>query len=81
MGSISGMKVSVSLPDDDVAFLDEVVRQELAPTRSAALHQAVALLRHASLERSYAAAWAEWRDEDGDATWSATDQDGLDAPG
>ena len=39
------MKLSVSLPEDDVAFLDEYTTSHGVPSRSAALQQAVALLR------------------------------------
>ena len=74
------MKVSVSLPDDDVAFLDDYARTR-GDSRSAALHRAVRLLRERGLGPDYAAAWAEWETADAD-TWEAVVGDGLqhDAP-
>ena len=43
------MKISVSLPDEDVEFLDDYARSTEAASRSAALHEAIALLRTAHL--------------------------------
>ena len=59
------MKLSVSLSEEDVAILDEHARTFGLRSRSAALHQAIRLLRHADLERDYAEAWADW-DSTGD---------------
>ncbi len=50
------MKLSVSLPDQDVALLDKYVRSAGLPSRSAAVRHAVRLLRHPDLEQDYAAA-------------------------
>ena len=41
------MKVSVSLPGDDVRFLDEYAKDRGLHSRSAAVHKAVRLLRTA----------------------------------
>ena len=75
------MKLSVSLPEDDVAILDEFARTAGLSSRSAALHHAIRLLRHPELEEDYAAAWDEWQ-ETGDAeAWESSVGDGLaDAP-
>ncbi|WP_214409411.1 ribbon-helix-helix domain-containing protein [Sphaerisporangium fuscum] len=71
------MKLSVSLPDEDIAILDEAIERGEASSRSAAIHTAIQLLRRADLEDSYASAFAEW-DESGDAAlWSSTTSDGL----
>jgi Arc/MetJ-type ribon-helix-helix transcriptional regulator len=75
------MKVSVSLPPDDVAFLDRYATRENLTSRSAALHQAIDLLRNAELEDMYAEAWAEWESGPDSGPWSTTTADGLDAPG
>jgi Arc/MetJ-type ribon-helix-helix transcriptional regulator len=70
------MKLSVSLPHEDVDFLDHY-RQEHGGSRSSALHEAVTLLRAARLGADYADAWAEW-EADGDASvWEATTADGM----
>lgn len=71
------MKVSVSLPDGDVEFLDGYAREHGIESRSAALHRAVRLLRASQLEDAYADAWRDWA-ESGDAdAWDATAFDGL----
>ena len=71
------MKVSVSLPDDDIQFLDAYSKASGLDSRSAALQKAVRLLRTAELGQAYAAAWDEWF-ESGDAVaWDATVRDGL----
>jgi Arc/MetJ-type ribon-helix-helix transcriptional regulator len=75
------MKLSVSLSDDDVALLDDYARTWRLQSRSAALQHAVRLLRHADLDRDYAAAWEEWDSSGERAAWEGTVGDGLpDAP-
>lgn len=71
------MKLSVSLPDEDVALLDEYARSSGLASRSAALHHAVRLLRHRDLEHDYAAAWQEWEASGDKGLWDATAADGL----
>jgi antitoxin MazE9 len=75
------MKLSVSIPDDDVRFLDDYAREQGLDSRSAALHRAVRLLRTAELAAAYESAWDEWAGSDA-AGWDATAGDGLgtDAP-
>lgn len=69
----------MSLPDDDVAFLDSYARAQGYPSRSAALHEAVRLLRTAGLGAAYEDAWREWG-ESGDAElWEAVAGDGVGA--
>ena len=71
------MKLSVSIPDDDVAFLDAFARGRGLASRSAALHEAVRLLRASELAPEYEAAWREWSESGGGETWDATVADGL----
>ncbi len=71
------MKVSVSLPGEDVQFLDEYAREQGLESRSAALHRAVRLLRTAELGGSYEAAWAEWAARGEADPWESTTGDGL----
>lgn len=70
------MKISVSLPSDDVAFLDAYASRHGMPSRSAALQRAVDLLRVAQLGPAYAEAWDAWDKDDG-AVWDVTAADGL----
>jgi Arc/MetJ-type ribon-helix-helix transcriptional regulator len=71
------MKLSVSLPDDAVEFLDQQTQAGLYSSRSAALSAAVTVLRQASMNDSYAAAWDEWEESGEDALWEGVLADGL----
>ncbi len=71
------MKLSVSLPDDDVEFLDEYADAKGMASRSAAVHRAVRLLRATELGPAYEDAWAEWEASDDSQLWDAATNDGL----
>lgn len=74
------MKVSVSLPGDDVQFLDQYAKERGLVSRSAALQQAVRMLRTAELRVAYLGAWEDWA-ADGDAdAWEWAAKDGLTHP-
>lgn len=70
------MKLSVSLADDDVDFVDSYATEHGLPSRSGVLQRAVALLRASELGDDYAAAWDEWEKADSDL-WDSTVADGL----
>lgn len=71
------MKLSVSLPDEDVEFLDQYAQTKGYESRSAVVHQAVRLLRASELGADYADAWTEWS-ESGDAdVWDTAAGDGV----
>jgi Arc/MetJ-type ribon-helix-helix transcriptional regulator len=71
------MKLSVSLPDEDVAFLDSYAASSGIASRSAVVHRAVRLLRAADLGADYEEAWQAWAASDETATWDAAVADGL----
>lgn len=71
------MKLSISLANEDVELLDEYARTAGLPSRSAAVHHAVRMLRLPDLERDYEAAWSEWEASGDEATWSVTTVDGV----
>lgn len=71
------MKVSVSLPGEDVEFLDEYAKARGLDSRSAAVQQAVRLLRSGELESAYAAAWSEWVGVEDAQLWASAVGDGL----
>lgn len=71
------MKLSVSLPDEDVEFLDAYASAQGVGSRSAALHRAVRLLRATELTGAYEDAWAEWASSDDAALWESTVTDGV----
>lgn len=76
---MSGMKLSISLSEDDVGFLDAYARHRKVGSRSAVVQRAVHLLRLAELEEAYEQAWEEWDDGDDAGLWDATAADGLSA--
>ena len=76
------MKLSVSLPDEDVAFLDDYADRAGLGSRSAAVHNAIRLLQASALGASYEHAWNEWESGSDAQLWDAVSGDGLgDAPG
>jgi Arc/MetJ-type ribon-helix-helix transcriptional regulator len=71
------MKFSVSLPAEDVEFLDAYARAQRLASRSSAVHRAVRMLKAAELSGDYEAAWREWTGGDDADAWAATNADGL----
>jgi len=74
---MTGMKLSVSLSEEDVALLDVYARTAGLRSRSAALQHAIRLLRHGDLERDYAAAWEDWESSGEQPAWEGATGDGL----
>jgi hypothetical protein len=74
------MKLSVSLSDDDVEFLDHYATENGVDSRSAVVQRAVALLRVNELAADYTAAWQEW-DESEAEIWDAAVGDGVESAG
>lgn len=71
------MRVSVSLPHEDVAFLDAYAGAHELPSRSAAVQTAIRTLRLRDLGDAYRDAWGEW-EASGEATaWDAVAGDGV----
>ncbi len=60
-------KISISLDERDVAYLDSEEVTDRYPSRSAAVQDAIRLLRESRLADAYAQAFAEWSDEE---SWS-----------
>ena len=71
------MKISVSLQEEDLRILDEHVRSANLPSRSAAIHDAIELLRLAFFEQDYADAWDEWGASGAEDAWAGATSDGL----
>ena len=66
------MKISVSLPEEDVAFLDAQ-----GPNRSACLHHAITLMRRSRLQEQYDEAFGEWDASDDADLWDRATADGI----
>lgn len=71
------MKVSVSLPEADVNYLDAYARTQGLESRSAAVQKAVRLLRASELGAAYEDAWTDWADSEDAELWDAATADGL----
>jgi Arc/MetJ-type ribon-helix-helix transcriptional regulator len=71
------MKISVSLPQEDVEFVDAYAARTAADSRSAVIHAAIELLRQAQLEQEYAEAFAEWDGSEDAGSWDRFSGDGL----
>ncbi len=71
------MKVSVSLPGDDIEFLDSYAQAQGGQSRSAVVHKAVGLLRAAQLADAYEEAWDSWASSDDAMAWETVAADGL----
>jgi Arc/MetJ-type ribon-helix-helix transcriptional regulator len=71
------MKVSISLPDDDVEFLDAYAQSQGIESRSAVVHKAVRMLRVSELGEAYEEAFTSWEDQGEAAVWDAVTADGL----
>ena len=74
------MKLSVSLPEGDVEFLDRLARSQGYGSRSAVVRRAVRLLQAAELGSAYVEAWEEWADSGAAGEWESTVGDGLVRP-
>lgn len=66
------MKISVSLPEEDIKFLDSQ-----GGNRSAILHDAVRLMRQARLSDQYEMAIEEWADSEDAPLWDRAAADGI----
>jgi Arc/MetJ-type ribon-helix-helix transcriptional regulator len=71
------MKLSVSLPEDDVAFVDDHARRRGTSSRSSVVHRAIELLRVTELADAYEAAWDEWDASEDAQLWEQTVGDGI----
>jgi Arc/MetJ-type ribon-helix-helix transcriptional regulator len=71
------MKISVSLPHEDLELLDAFVRDHGLTSRSAALHAAVQALRLRELGDAYGPAWDEWSSTGEADVWESALGDGL----
>jgi antitoxin ParD1/3/4 len=69
-------KLSVSLPNNLIQFVEEYQKRHGCESRSQVLHAALTLLKQRELERAYEDAYAEMVEEA--AIWDAVSADGLD---
>jgi Arc/MetJ-type ribon-helix-helix transcriptional regulator len=70
------VKLSVSIAQEDVEFIDRYADEHGVESRSAVVQRALALLRANTLGDDYAAAWDEWSAADAEL-WETTAADGL----
>jgi Arc/MetJ-type ribon-helix-helix transcriptional regulator len=70
------MKVSVSLPQSTLAFLDSWAEAQ-GLSRSAAVTKAVEGMRFEDLSDEYEQAWEEWSASGEADAWDAVSSDGI----
>lgn len=70
------MRVTVTLSDDYVEFLDRYAADHAMESRSDVVQRALLLLRTNELDEDYTAAWDDWDASGGDA-WDCAVGDGL----
>ncbi|HEU0205131.1 MAG TPA: ribbon-helix-helix domain-containing protein [Pseudolysinimonas sp.] len=70
------MKLSVSLSQEDVAFLDRETGAGAYESRSAAIAAGVRMLRERQLTDDYRESFAEWAQSDDSELWDRTTADG-----
>lgn len=70
------MKLSISLPEKDVAYIDRHLADHDEPSRSAVIRKAIERLRFEELSEAYGELWKEWGTED-DLLWETTVGDGI----
>lgn len=73
------MKVSVSIPEQDLRFLDDYAEDKGLGSRSAAVHEAIVALRQMALTLEAEQAIAEWYDSGEAEVWDVTVADGLES--
>lgn len=71
------MKLSISLPDPQIDFLDHYQQSHRLGSRSEVLQVALKLLQERALEEEYRAAGEEWKASEDAALWDAVSGDGL----
>jgi Arc/MetJ-type ribon-helix-helix transcriptional regulator len=71
------MKLSVSLPEEVVVYLDSYAHREGFDSRSAVLQQAVRLLQETELVEAYKVAFDEWEGSEDAQLWETTVGDGI----
>lgn len=71
------MKLSISLREEEVGFLDSYGRSRGIESRSGVIRTALRLLRTMELAEDYEAAWAEWDGDDDSRAWDQVSGDGL----
>ena len=72
------MKVSISLCEDELRLLDELVECHKLSTRSAGVRRALKALRSEQLAAEYEACFSDPQFGEGSDLWDATVADGLD---
>lgn len=71
------MKISVSVSEEDVEFLDSYGREHGYASRSAALQRAISMLRTGELDEAYEDAWRSWSSSGEAELWDTTTADGA----
>ena len=72
------MKLSVSLPDKDIAFIDQYIAEHGERSRSAVIRKALDVLLTEQLVEDYVEAFRKWEASGEEEVWDVAAGDGLD---
>ena len=67
----------MSLPVDDIEFLDAYAHEHQIGSRSGAVQHALKVLRNVDLGDAYEQAWDEWESSGEAEVWAPTTADGI----
>lgn len=73
------MELTISLPFEDVEFIDKYAAVNSVPGRSGVLQRALRMLKEAELEKQYEAAMDEWFHTGENDLWDGVAADGFEA--
>ncbi len=76
-GGMATVKLSISLSEEDVAFIDRLAADAGFESRSAVIQHAIERVRATELQADYAEAWDDWRSSGDDEPWDASAGDGA----
>jgi Arc/MetJ-type ribon-helix-helix transcriptional regulator len=71
------MKISISLQDEVVEYVDSCVKLQRAANRSAAIQKAIRLMKMMEMAPQYQAEWQEWEKSEDAGLWDNALSDGL----
>lgn len=71
------MKISISLPSEQVAFIERYRKAHQLDNRSEAFQHVLSELQEKELEEAYRAAGEEWKNSEDAALWDNVSGDGL----
>jgi len=73
------VKVSTTISEYDLAFLERYANRHRLQSRAAGFHDAISALREKELEAQYEEAYQEWYESGEAEVWECVSGDGIDS--